>query len=96
MVGHHEDGRRNVRASYALNGKAKEYSSAVEFVAKLYRETGANVVHFESVAGQTVLAQMLREKGVATKEVRPHADKVTRLMEHQSDIESGKITFDRD
>lgn len=94
VSGHASDGRKDIRAVYALQGEAKDYEKAVNFIYKLYKETGASVVHFESVAFQTVLAQMLRAKGVAVKEIRPHADKVTRLSEHQPDFEAGKILFD--
>lgn len=88
VVAHGEDGMKCVRACYALKGKEKEYNDATNFIERIYRETGANIVHYESVLAQTVLAQMLRDRGVATKEVRPHADKVTRLLEQQADIEN--------
>lgn len=96
VVGHASERRKNIRAVYALNGSDKDANRAVDFIYRVYKESGANIVHFEAVAAQTVLAQMLRDRGVNVRDVRPHADKITRLGELQPDFESGRITWDPD
>lgn len=79
-----KDGKRfHHLASYALYGEQKSYEHALDFIARLYREHKAVIVNLESVAFQTILAKLLREKRIAVKEVHPHKDKVTRLQELQ-------------
>ena len=94
VVTAHKGNQKYVRACYALQGMEKEYEKATEFIANLYLAAGADLVNFESVAFQTILAKLLKQKGIAVREIKPHTDKVTRLMEKQADFERGDVFFD--
>lgn len=62
VVAYDREGRKCVRACYALKEKEKEYKTATDFIERIYRETGANIVQYEAVLAQTVLAKMLRDR----------------------------------
>ena len=76
-----------------LKWEDKDPFKAVWIICALYMNYKANYVIVESVAFQQVMSKLLKQKWIATKEVKPHKDKVTRLLEHQYLFEQWKILF---
>lgn len=79
----------------ALEGRDKMVSNACSVVRSLYLKRHANKVVVESVAYQAVLKDLFSSLWLAVKEIKPHKDKLTRLMEKQALFEQGKIFFSR-
>lgn len=92
----HRGKHKNVKACYALKGKEKDPYSAVQFLRKLYDNYKANCIIVETVAFQQIFARLLKDAWMATREIQPHRDKVTRAMEKQAEFEQGYISFDPD
>lgn len=92
----HKGKHKNVKACYALKGKEKDPYWAVQFLRKLYDKWQASCIVVETVAFQQIFARLLKDAGMATREIQPHRDKVTRAMEKQSEFEQGFISFDPD
>lgn len=92
----HKGKHKNVKACYALKGKEKDPYWAVQFLRKLYDKWQASCIVVETVAFQQIFARLLKDAGMATREIQPHRDKVTRAMEKQSEFEQWFISFDPD
>lgn len=76
-----------------LSGQDKDPFRATQTVKALYDKWKANIVIVETVAFQQVMSKLFVQAWIATREVKPHKDKVTRLMEKQSLFEQGKVFF---
>lgn len=59
----------------------------MQFLRKLYDKWQASCIVVETVAFQQIFARLLKDAGMATREIQPHRDKVTRAMEKQSEFE---------
>jgi len=73
--------------------KQKDPFNAVKIIKNLYIKYRANRVVVETVAFQKVMSILLKNEWLATEEVNPSRDKVTRLMEKQYIFEQWKIWF---
>lgn len=76
-----------------LKEKQKDPFKAVEIIKQLYIKYKANYIIVETVAFQQVMSRLLKNEWLATKEVKPHKDKITRLMEKQFLFEQWKVYF---
>jgi predicted phage terminase large subunit-like protein len=76
-----------------LNGEEKDPIRAVQTIIQLYRKYNANIVRVETVAFQQVISKLLKNEWVAVEEIKPHKDKITRLLEWQYLFEQGKVYF---
>lgn len=73
----------------------KDVRKSVPIVKSLYIKWRADYINVETVT-QEFVARACREDGMATRNITPHRDKVTRLMEYQAPIENGQIVFNPD
>lgn len=85
-----------VLESIELSWEQKDPFKATQVVKSLYDKWKANVVIVETVAFQQVMQKLFMNSWMATKETKPHRDKITRLMEKQWLFEQGKIFFSSD
>lgn len=76
-----------------LKEQNKDPFKAVIIIKELYKKYNANYVIVETVAFQQVMAKLLKTESIATKEIKPHRDKITRLMEKQHLFEQWKVFF---
>ena len=79
--------------SIELIEKQKDPFNATIIVKELYHKYKANYVIIETVAFQQVMSKLFKNEWLATKEIKPHKDKVTRLLEKQFLFEQWKIYF---
>jgi len=85
---------RNIKECYALQWQEKNPLYAVKFLKWLYDKWKANYLVIETVAFQVVLSQLVKAEWIAVIEVKPHKDKISRLLEKQAMFETWKISFD--
>lgn len=71
----------------------KDPFNAVKIIKGLYVKYKANRVVVETVAFQQVMSKLLSQEEIAVLDVRPHNDKITRLLEHQYLFEQNKVFF---
>lgn len=71
----------------------KDPFNAVNIIKWLYTKYKANLVVVETVAFQQVMSKLLAQEQIAVQDIKPHKDKVTRLLEHQYLFEQGKVYF---
>lgn len=76
-----------------LKGTDKDPFKATQIVKNLYIKYNANKVIIETTAFQAVMAKLFKAEWIATQEIKPHRDKVTRLMEKQSLFEQWRVFF---
>ena len=76
-----------------LKEKQKQPFTATQIIKQLYNQYKAKYVIVETVAFQKVMSDLLKREWIATKEVKPVKDKITRLMEKQYLFEQWKIIF---
>lgn len=86
------------RMKYILRSKALEWEDKAQknFVAtvqNLYEEYWASRVVIESNNGGQILGEQLKEHHLAVDIVSASKDKVTRLKEHEFDLQAGNIFF---
>ena len=79
--------------SIELTWKSKDPFNAVQIIKWVYEKYKANKVVVETVAFQQVMAKLLRAEWIAVEEIKPHRDKVTRLLEWQYLFEQWKVFF---
>ena len=75
--------KRYILECIALQGRDKNIKNACQIVKQLYIKWKANKVIVETVAFQQVLRTVFMSMWMATKEIKTHKDKTTRLMEKQ-------------
>lgn len=78
---------RYVVEAMNLQGEDKAPDKAAERVAIMARKWEASAVGVETVSFQAMLADILRRKGLPVVEIKPHKDKLTRLLQKQAEIE---------
>lgn len=76
-----------------LEWEQKDPFKSTQILKQLYIKYNANYIIIETVAFQQVMAKLLKAEWLATKEIKPHKDKITRLMEKQSLFEQWKVYF---
>ena len=79
-----------------LKEKEKDPFKATLIVKHLYKKYSANNVTIETIAFQQVMAKLFRAEHIATTEITPSRDKVTRLMEWLWEFEQGNIYFNKE
>lgn len=79
-----------------LKGEMKKPQKSLEVIKQLYKKYDNSRVVCETIAFQQIYSKLLQNAGVATDEVTPTKDKVTRLMEWQAEFENGNIYFHPD
>lgn len=89
-------GKKYILACYALTWAEKDVANATKIIKWFYNRYKANIVNVETVAFQVIYAKAFKEAWMATREINPHKDKVTRLMEFEHDFEKGNIYFNPD
>ena len=87
--------KKYVLEAVELKGKEKDPFRATKTVKRLYDKWGANKATIETVAFQKVMAKLFRAEYIATEEITPDRDKVTRLMEYEGDFEQGHVYFNK-
>jgi len=87
--------KKYILEAVALKWKDKDPFSATNRVTSLYTKWSVNKVIVETVAFQQVMSKLFKKNHLATMEVTPHRDKVTRLMEWQWDFEQWLIYFNK-
>lgn len=92
VTGHIGD-KKYVMEAVFLSWEQKKPNYAIEEVERLYKYYNANLVMVEATAFQQVLADLVKDRKIAVKEIKPHKDKVTRLMEWVSYFETGRVFF---
>ena len=93
VCGETEDWYKDILCSYNLTWQEKEKDNVLDFIFNLYIKVKAQLVRFETVNAYSYIADDLRKLWVAVNNVNPNKDKVTRLLEHESDIKNGKVRF---
>jgi len=88
--------KRYILDSVKLEWAAKNVKRASKTVKMMYDKRGANKVVVETTAYQEVLVTVFKDLQMAVTSIKPHRDKVTRLMEHQAIFEDGKVFFNKD
>lgn len=78
-----------------LQAEQKEIWNAISIIRNLYNKYNANYVIVESVAFQKVIWHVLSRSGIATQEVYPHRDKLTRLLEKEHLFSQGRVYFSK-
>ena len=86
--------RYYIKKSVGLKGKEKRYENIMAVIKKLYYEYNVSYINCESVAFQRLLAKLLKQEGLACKEIHTHKDKVTRMLELEHLFSSGKVFFE--
>lgn len=81
--------------SIKLQGILKDLPKSIPIIKSLYIKWNASYVNVEAVT-QTFVGKACKEAGMATRDIHPTKDKVSRLMEWQADIERGDIVFNPD
>lgn len=76
-----------------LNWENKDPFKSVTIIKELYKKYNANYIIVETVAFQQVMSKLLKNEWIATVEIKPHKDKITRLMEKQYLFEQWKVYF---
>ena len=79
--------------SIELIEKQKDPFNATIIVKELYHKYKANYVIIETVAFQQVMSKLFKNEWLATKEIKPHKDKITRVLEKQFLFEQWKVYF---
>jgi len=87
--------KKYIIESKELKGKDKDPFKSVKTIKRLYDMYQANYVVIETIAFQQVMAKLLKAEHIATQEINPHKDKVTRLLEWQSEFEQEQIFFNK-
>lgn len=77
-----------------LTWSQKDPFKSTQIVKSLYEKYRPDYVIVETIAFQAVVAKLFKEAWIATKEVKPSRDKVTRLMEKQNLFEQWRVLFD--
>jgi len=88
-------GKKYILESLSLKWQDKDPFKATNTVYNLYKKWTANKVIIETVAFQQVMSKLFKMKGIATQDITPHKDKVTRLLERQGDFEQWLILFNK-
>lgn len=88
--------KKYILEAIALKGKEKDPFRATKTVKRIYDKWTANKVTVEVVAFQQVMSKLFKAEHIATEEINPTRDKVSRLMEWQGDFEQGNIYFNRE
>lgn len=83
--------RRYVLETIALSWQDKNIKNACQIIKQLYLKRQAYRVIVETVAFQQVLKTIFMWMWMATKDIKTHKDKTTRLMEKQILFENGDI-----
>ena len=76
-----------------LKWEDKDPFKATNIVLWLYNKYKARYVIIETIAFQQVMSKLFKQAWIATKEVKPHKDKISRLLEHQYLFEQWKVNF---
>lgn len=79
--------------SFELIEKQKDPFNATIIIKELYYKYKANYILIETVAFQQVMSKLFKNEWLATKETKPHKDKITRVLEKQYLFEQWKIFF---
>jgi phage terminase large subunit-like protein len=87
------DWYKDIIMAFELKWEEKEKDNVIKFLFNLYVRTWANYIHFESVNAYSYLSWDLKKQWMAVKDINPHRDKVTRLMELEADIKDWTIRF---
>ena len=85
--------KRYVLECIALQGRDKNIKNATQIIKQLYIKWKANRLVVETVAFQQVLKTVFMSMWMATKEIKTHKDKTTRLMEKQILFENLNVYF---
>lgn len=87
--------KRFILEARKLQWKDKDPYSATRTVKYFYNKYRADRVIIETVAFQKVMSKLFKNEWMATIDINPSRDKVTRLMEHQGEFEQWLIYFNR-
>lgn len=79
-----------------LTWSEKRLKNVVKFIANLYKQHNASLVRVEQNNGWEYLVQELRDANIACELVATTKDKVTRLIEYQSDFSNEFVWFRSD
>lgn len=90
------DGHKDVLGAYNLKGTEKEKDEVLKFLYNLYKSTWASIINFESVNAYSYLSDDLKAMWVAVNNVNPHKDKVTRVLEKETEFKKGIVRFVED
>jgi predicted phage terminase large subunit-like protein len=85
---------KNIKECIKLNWQEKNIYNACNILKQLYLKYKADIINIETVAFQKVLATVLKQMDIAVNEITPHKDKVSRILEKQSEFEQWLISFD--
>ena len=88
--------KKYILESVQLKWKDKDPFRATKTVRSLYDKWRANKISIETVAFQKVMSKLFKNEWMATTEITPSRDKVTRLMEFQWDFEQWDVYFNRE
>lgn len=77
-------------------GREKNEKKFVKSVKNLYQKYKPKMITIENNNGWAIIARMLKRENLSVKKYDAKKDKVTRLMEHQWDIEEGLVKFHPD
>ena len=84
---------KDILEAYNIKGKDKSKDKIIMFIKNLYERRKPKIVNYESISAFAYLAQDLKEAGIALKELKPNKDKVTRLLEKESELKNWVIQF---
>ncbi len=79
----------------ALRWKQKEPFKATQTIKNLYQKYKPRYVIVESVAFQRVMGKLLKNEGIAVKDIKATKDKITRLKEKQYLFEQQRVFFSK-
>lgn len=88
-----DDWYKDVISAFELKWDEKQKAYVLKFIFNLYIKYNANIIRFESVNAYSYIADDLRDLWMAVECINPSTDKVTRLMEKEGMITSGKARF---
>jgi len=88
--------KKYVLESKALKWTDKDPFRATKTVTSLYNKWNVNKIYVETVAFQQVMSKLFKKEHLATVEINPHRDKVTRLMEWQWEFEQWFVYFNKE
>lgn len=95
VVTGHKGTKRHVLECVKLSGMYKDIPKSIPIIKSLYIKWRATYVNVEYVT-QAFIAKACKADHMATQNIVPGKDKVSRLMEYQGDIESGEVVFNPD
>lgn len=85
--------RKYILESVGLTEGEKNIKKAVATIEYLYNKRKVNLIWVETVAYQAILKTILQDRNLAVQWEVTNKDKVSRLLEHQAEIEDWKVIF---